>query len=95
MRTAPPPPPPSVNQTALLDGSGELDHGPVLTLREEDAVTLLAATMKSKMSMVAPGRPMEKKRGEQCLMMVLTMSWKEERQEDGGSVKGFERRRRT
>ena len=46
----------------------------VLTLREEQAVTLLAAMMKSRISMVAPGSPMEKNRGEQCLMMVFTMS---------------------
>lgn len=45
-----------------------------LTLRDEQAVTRLAATMKSRMSIVAPGRPIEKKRGEQCLMMVFTMS---------------------
>jgi hypothetical protein len=31
------------------------------------------------MSMVAPGRPTQKNRGEQCLMMVFTMSWETQR----------------
>lgn len=43
-------------------------------MRDEQAVTRLAATMKSRISIVAPGSPIEKKRGEQCLMMVFTMS---------------------
>lgn len=47
-----------------------------LTLRDEQAVTLEAAMMKSKMSMVAPGRPILKNLGLQCLMIVFTISWK-------------------
>ena len=54
--------------------SERVNGGDVLTLSEEQAVTLLAAMIKSRMSMVAPGRPTQKNRGEQCLMMVLTMS---------------------
>ncbi len=48
-------------------------------MRDEQAVTRLAATMKSRMSIVAPGSPIEKKRGEQCLMMVFTMSYESKR----------------
>lgn len=51
-----------------------------LTLRKEDAATLPAAKMKSMISMVAPGKPSEKNCGEQCLMIVLTISLKEKRQ---------------
>lgn len=49
-----------------------------LTLRKEEAATLPAATMKSIISMVAPGKPSEKNWGEQCLMIVLTISLQEE-----------------
>lgn len=48
-----------------------------LTLSEEQAVTLEAAMIKSRISMVAPGRPILKNLGLQCFMMVLTMSCKE------------------
>lgn len=48
-----------------------------LTLSEEQAVTLEAAMMKSRISMVAPGRPILKNLGLQCFMMVFTMSCKE------------------
>lgn len=47
-----------------------------LTLSEEQAVTLEAAMMKSRISIVAPGRPMLKNRGLQCFMIVFTMSCK-------------------
>lgn len=40
-------------------------------------MTLAAAMMKSRISMVAPGRPMLKNLGLQCLMMVFTMSCKQ------------------
>lgn len=43
--------------------------------------TLAAAAMKSPTSMEKPGRPREKKRGGQCLMMVFKMSY-EGRQEN-------------
>lgn len=46
----------------------------LLTLSDEQVVTLEAAMMKSRMSMVAPGRPILKNRGLQCLIMVFTMS---------------------
>lgn len=46
----------------------------VFTLSDEQAVTLDAAMMKSRISMVAPGRPILKNLGLQCFMMVLTMS---------------------
>lgn len=39
-------------------------------------MTLEAAMMKSRISMVAPGRPMLKNLGLQCFMMVFTMSCK-------------------
>lgn len=45
-----------------------------LTLSDEQAVTLEAAIMKSRISMVAPGRPILKNLGLQCFMMVFTMS---------------------
>lgn len=45
-----------------------------ITLSDEQAVTLAAAMMKSKINMVAPGRPILKNLGLQCLMMVFTMS---------------------
>ena len=45
-----------------------------LTLSDEQAVTLEAAMMKSRINMVAPGRPMLKNLGLQCFMMVFTMS---------------------
>lgn len=51
-------------------------HLIVLTLSEEQVVTLEAAMMKSRISMVAPGRPMLKNLGLQCFMMVFTMSCK-------------------
>lgn len=44
------------------------------TLSDEQAVTLEAAMMKSRISMVAPGRPILKNLGLQCFMMVFTMS---------------------
>lgn len=47
-----------------------------LTLSEEQAVTLEAAMMKSRINIVAPGRPMLKNLGLQCFMMVFTMSCK-------------------
>lgn len=50
--------------------------GGFLTLSDEQAVTLEAAMMKSRISMVAPGRPILKNLGLQCLMMVFTMSCK-------------------
>lgn len=40
-------------------------------------MTLDAAMMKSRISMVAPGRPILKNLGLQCFMMVFTMSCKE------------------
>lgn len=49
-------------------------EGPFLTLSDEQAVTLEAAMMKSKINMVAPGRPILKNLGLQCFMMVFTMS---------------------
>lgn len=52
----------------------------ILTLRKEEAATLPAATMKSIMSMVAPGKPSEKNWGEQCLMIVLTISSQKEKE---------------
>ena len=45
-----------------------------LTLSDEHAVTLEAAMMKSRISMVAPGRPILKNLGLQCFIMVFTMS---------------------
>lgn len=45
-----------------------------LTLSDEQAVTLEAAMMKSRINMVAPGRPILKNLGLQCFMMVFTMS---------------------
>lgn len=55
-----------------------------LTLRKEEAATLPAATMKSIISMVAPGKLSEKNWGEQCLMIVLTISlYKEELKKKG------------
>lgn len=51
----------------------------ILTLRKEEAATLPAATMKSIISMVAPGKPSEKNWGEQCLMIVLTISSQKEK----------------
>ena len=55
----------------------------ILTLRKEEAATLPAATMKSIISMVAPGKPSEKNWGEQCLMIVLTISLQEEKGKKG------------
>lgn len=46
------------------------------TLSDEQPVTLEAAMMKSRISMVAPGRPILKNLGLQCFMMVFTMSWR-------------------
>lgn len=46
------------------------------TLSEEQALTFDAAMMKSRINMVAPGRPMLKNFGLQCFMMVLTMSYR-------------------
>lgn len=44
------------------------------TLSDEQALTFEAAMMKSRINMVAPGRPILKNFGLQCFMMVLTMS---------------------
>lgn len=46
----------------------------LLTLSDEQAVTREAAMMKSRINMVAPGRPILKNLGLQCFMMVFTMS---------------------
>lgn len=48
-----------------------------VTFSDEQAVTLEAAIMKSRINMVAPGRPILKNLGLQCLMMVFTMSYSE------------------
>lgn len=44
------------------------------TLSDEQALTFEAAMIKSRINMVAPGRPILKNFGLQCFMMVLTMS---------------------
>lgn len=43
-------------------------------MRKAEEATLPAATIKSIISIVAPGKPSEKNWGEQCLMIVLTIS---------------------
>lgn len=43
-------------------------------MRKAEEATLLAAIIKSIISIVAPGKPSEKNWGEQCLMIVLTIS---------------------
>lgn len=46
----------------------------ILTLSDEQVVTREAAMMKSRISIVAPGRPILKNLGLQCFMIVFTMS---------------------
>lgn len=62
------------NTVKLAYNSMKVSGSMCPTLSDEQAFTFEAAMMKSRINMVAPGRPMLKNFGLQCFMMVFTMS---------------------
>lgn len=62
------------NTVELAYNSTTVSGSACPTLSDEQALTFEAAMMKSRINMVAPGRPILKNFGLQCFMMVFTMS---------------------